>query len=965
MLKWPFLLAFWLNTFWVIGQNTVGLPLIKNYGKTEFKGGSQTWAIDQDAHGRMYFANNEGLITYDGTYWNIFPLPNRTITRSVKVAPDGKIYVGGQGEAGYFLPNEVGGLTFHSILNLIPKENRDFADVWNIEIVEDAVFFRASDQILQLSNKSVAVFTPPGEWVYLGKAGNRLIAQDKLNGVFEWTNRMWKPVNQGGLPGSDIIHGSLVFSADRMILVTHRNKNFLLSASGLEVCQPITPPIKSEVAAIYPVNANEFVMGTNGEGCLVVNNQGSIVQQITSTEGLQDNDILSTFIDNRGNLWAGTNSGITMVAYNAPLKFIKPNKVNDLSGYASKVFDGNLYIATNDGAYMVSLANAPRDLSFTKGLFTKVPNTSGLTYRFDEVNQTLMMAHNEGTFYIKGGNAYKLSDEPSWTFIPTGGVVPASRVLVGNYTGLKWLRYQNNQFIANPNLKGLRESFRFLALDNDKKVWASHPYRGIYQLSFSDDSTSFSARLFTQNEGLPSNINNHVFTIKNAIVFATEQGPYEFDKSKNTFIRSPLLFPVLGTTPIRYLKEDDEGNIWFVSEKKLGLIKFYPQQTPAFTITYFPEVAGQLLSGFESIYPYNRENVFVASEKGIIFINLDKYLQKKDRPKVLLSAVHAFGETDSMIHAGFGLGKMGADSLLVNAGKISLPYKLNSLHFEYSSPAFGFQENIEYSYLLEGFDNEWSKWNSKPEKDFTNLPNGSYIFKIKGRSNLGIETEYAAFAFTIEPPWYKSPLAFIVYLLLLGYGIFLLGYYHRKKLERQQTVYEEKQEQLRVVHQLEIEQNEKEIIRLQNEKLANEVSFKNRELADTTMHLVERSDALERVKETLQKLYKTESSNSDIKRAIHLLNDIERNNTDWDKFSASFDEINNDFLKKLKAKYPGLTNNDLKLCAYLQLNLSSKEIAQLLNISLRGVEISRYRLRKKLGVSTDVSISDFLNEIVS
>lgn len=293
----------------------------------------------------------------------------------------------------------------------------------------------------------------------------------------------------------------------------------------------------------------------------------------------------------------------------------------------------------------------------------------------------------------------------------------------------------------------------------------------------------------------------------------------------------------------------------------------------------------------------------------------------------------------------------------------ALSYRGNSLHFEFSSPSFGFQENIEYSYLLEGYDKEWSKWHTKPEKDYTFLPNGDYVFKVKGKNNLGIETDFAEFAFSVAPPWYKSRLAIAVYLLMLALLVYLLSYYHRKKLERQKRLYEEKQEQLRVIHQLEIEKNEKEIIRLQNEKLANEVTFKNRELADSAMHLVERSDALEKVKDTLQKLYKNDVTNTDLKRAIHLMNDIERSNTDWDRFSASFDEINNDFLKNLKTKYPVLTHNDLKLCAYLQLNLSSKEISQLLNISLRGVEISRYRLRKKIGVSTDVSISDFLNEL--
>jgi DNA-binding CsgD family transcriptional regulator len=92
------------------------------------------------------------------------------------------------------------------------------------------------------------------------------------------------------------------------------------------------------------------------------------------------------------------------------------------------------------------------------------------------------------------------------------------------------------------------------------------------------------------------------------------------------------------------------------------------------------------------------------------------------------------------------------------------------------------------------------------------------------------------------------------------------------------------------------------------------------------------------------------------------LNDIEKNDSNWEKFAVHFDEVNNNFLKNLKLRFPKLTNNDLKVCAYLQLNLASKEISQLMNIGVRGVEISRYRLRKKLGLSTEQSLIDFLNE---
>jgi len=941
------------------GQNTIGLPLVKNFSKIEFRGGSQTWDMDQDAIGRMYFANNEGLVTYDGTYWNIFSLPNKTILRAVKVAPNGRIYVGGQGEAGYFAPDKGGNLKFHSIVYMIPKESRSFADIWNIEMLGDAVFFWASDRIFELSNQTLQVHWAPQEWVFMEQTAGKLIAQDRKNGVFQWDNAVWRPLENGQVPGQEIVHGSIPLSNDSILLVSANSRRWLLNGNKLTPYSNLQAGEGSYISHIERINSDEFVLGTANNGCIIVNKSGNMVQTIANREGLQDNNVLSVFRDRFGNLWVGMNNGISMVAYNSSIKFIKPNRAGELSVFASRVFKERLYVATNDGTYSVPLSGTYADLSFAKGVFGLMTNTWGQGYRFDEVNQALLLAHNDGMLSISGTNATKISIESCWLFVPMGSVLPASRILVGNYTGLKWLNYDGNSFTATPNLKGLRESFRFISIDNEENIWASHPYRGIYLIKLSPDSTSYTTQLFTEKDGLPSSLDNHVFKLRNRIVFATGNGPYEYDKTSKKFKPSAFLTPMLGNTPVRYLKEDQEGNIWFISGKRLGFLEFDKKFKTGFRVTYFPEITGQILSGFENVYPYNRQNVFISSEKGVILLNQEKYLNKAEKPKIMLSTVASFGAVDSTFYKGFS----GLDPA-IEINKAELTYRGNSLHFEFSSPSFGFQENIEYSYLLEGYDKEWSKWHTKPEKDYTFLPNGDYVFKVKGRNNLGIETDFAEFAFSVAPPWYKSGFAFTVYLILASLLVYMLLYYHRKKLERQKRVYEEKQEQLRVLHQLEIEKNEKEIIRLQNEKLASEVSFKNRELADTTMHLVERSDALQKVKETLQKLYKQDVSNPDLKRAVHLMNDVERNNTDWERFSSSFDEINNDFLKKLKSKFPVLTNNDLKLCAYLQLNLSSKEISQLLNISLRGVEISRYRLRKKLGVSTEVSIGDFLNELV-
>jgi hypothetical protein len=182
---------------------------------------------------------------------------------------------------------------------------------------------------------------------------------------------------------------------------------------------------------------------------------------------------------------------------------------------------------------------------------------------------------------------------------------------------------------------------------------------------------------------------------------------------------------------------------------------------------------------------------------------------------------------------------------------------------------------------------------------------------------------------------------------------YLLYKWQERKLKLQQTKFEQEQRRLEELHQL----------KLQNEKLANEVNFKTRELANASMNLVARDSALVKVKDELQKLYKKTGNNHDVKKTLLLLKDVEQNSLNWEQFASHFNEVNNDFLKKLKSQHPSVSNTDIKVCTYLKLNLSTKEIAQLMNISVRGVEISRYRLRKKLQIPGGQTLNDFLNKI--
>jgi len=952
-----------LQALCINGQNTIGIPQIINFNKNDFRAGTQTWDIDQDSKGRMYFANNEGLLTYDGTFWKLHPLPNKTIMRSIAIDKNGIIYAGGQGEMGYFVPNERGFLKYISLTPLLPAKERSFADIWEIEIIGESVFFRASERmIMELRNKAISFHPPISGWQFMKKMGTILYAQDQKNGLYIYKNNAWRLAANNQLLSGSIISGmiqtgkesSLILTYDRKSLTLRRDS--LFNNSGFEL-----PASDFNFSKVTEINKGEFIAATTTDGCLIMKNDGKFVQKISRKEGLQNNNVISVFLDRDKNLWAGLNNGISFIAYNSAIKYITPNKENEAAGFSAKIFNNKLFIGSSDGCYSAELSPQNKDLSFLRSNFSLVGNSSGQVWRLEEVNQHLLMGHNNGCFDIIGNQAKLISRDAGWTFLPTSPVPPAQNILTGTYSGLKMLTFNNGQFSDKGNLEGLYESLRFLTADSEGNIWASHPYRGIYKISISADGKKYITRLFTEKDGLPSTLDNHVYKIKNRVIFGTNAGAYEFDAPTSRFIPSNFLQPIIGKNEVRYMNEDGQGNIWFCSGKKIGVIDFAEGNSIPKPF-YFSEITGQILSGFENIYAFDKSNIFIGSEKGVIHLNYEKYKANKLTLNMMLGNVRAIGKTDSTIFGGYfndGSATETTNKIIPSIGLVS---NFNAFHFEYSSPSFGVQKNIEYSYRLDGYEKNWSNWSNKTEKEYTNLSAGSYVFHVKAHDNLGNESDEVKYNFSIQSPWYKSIWAYIFYLIVIALGIRKYGDWQKKKLLRQKSIYEKKQRQMSVEHQLEMEQNEKEIIRLKNEKLEAEIMLKTKELVDTSMQLVERSDALSKVKEELQKLYKNTNENHDIKKTIHLLNDIEKNSASWEKFAVHFDEINNNFLKNLKSHFPKLTNTDLKVCAYLQLNLASKEIAQLMNITVRGVEISRYRLRKKLGLTTEQSIAEFLDQ---
>lgn len=948
--------------FQASAQNTIGIPEVINYEKLTYKAGLQNWDIKQDKNGIIYVANNEGMLSFDGNNWKLYPLPNRTIVRSLEMGSDDKIYVGGQDELGYFSPNSQGILTYHSLTELLAPGDRLFRDVWDIIETEHGIFFRTNNRIIRYLNQSMTSFLPSSEWLYMGLCDGKLYAHDNIMGLFYFDLENWVPASKTNiLPQNDPITGMNGFKNSNPIITTLKNGFYTLDANGITKKGAINNPNLNNLRIYSSIKLGEelIAIGTIGDGVIILNQQGEPIQSFSKKEGMQNNNVLCLFLDVQKNLWIGLDNGVDFVAYNSPIKQINP-VLQDAPCYAISVFNNELYIGTSNGLYYAPLENK-EDLSFSKADFKSVQNCAGQTWNLSVINDQLLLGHNDGAFSIKNHQAFPIATNTGfWNFIPASTSIPFSKIIAGNYKGIREFDIKNQNFVEQGNSLDFNESSRFVAIDAQNRIWISHPYQGVYKMSL--DKNNQSVKAYSQKNGLPSNLNNFAFKIKNEVLIATEQGIYQYNEPSDSFLPSAYYAKILGNKSIRYLKEDMNGNIWFVHDKNVGVIDF---SNPEPELIELPELKNKIVSGHEFIYPFNQYNVFVGSEKGAFQINYDKYKRAASKVNVRIQQLSINLQTDSVIFGGYFETINGAQKQ-TESYIPSIPHAFKTLKFEFGSSIFGNQSTMEYSYRLKGFNENWSEWSPLQSKEFTNLGAGKYIFEVKARSNPMNESAVASYTFIITPPWYQSKWAIFLYLLMVAGITYGLIKRNRTKFDKQKNVYEEEQRQIKYIHDLEIQKNESELMALKNEKLASEIDFKNSELASSAMHLVKKGEIIKRIKDELNKVIPIAENpklSSELKKIIKTLHADEEDDNDWEKFSKHFDKVHSDFLVLLKEKHPTITPHELKLSAYLRMNLSSKEIAQLLNISLRGVEIGRYRLRKKLNLVAEQSLFDYLINI--
>lgn len=944
----------------VAQSSNIGTPFISNFLKKDYKGSPQNWSIAQNEQGVMYFANNDGLLEYDGINWKCYKVSNQTIVRSVKIAADGKIFVGAQGEMGYFYGNENGVLIYHSIKHLLPTEAQFFADIWDIETVDNQVFFSSGNTIfLYEEHKMRVIYVAEKSISHLAKIGNEIFIDDEKKGLLKYHQSTFQPIlKQPFFPNKEL-SGLFSFGLDTLLASTVKDGLFLISDG-----QAIPWAVKSNSLLknkyIYcgaKVDATNFVFGTPTNGLFQINKSGLVIRNINRQVGLQVNNVLCLFTDADKNLWVGLDNGIDFIETSSPFTTISPDRDLMSMGYAIQIHDNQIYFGTANGVYSNPWKSYyPPSINST---YQKVNNSDGQVWDLSVIGEDLLLNHHEGTFSIKNNIATKIPSKPgAWLQLP----ITDKKFLSGHYNGLFLLEKEKAWEISAEFESDWRESCRFLVRDNKENIWVSHPYRGLFKLRFNEGYTRLEkVQLYNSKQGFPTDLQINVFKIGDAPVFCAERGVYAYDEASDSFVLDEKWNKIFGeNTQVKRLIEGQNGNIWFVTDKEVGVLEVKDKGIAKDIIKKnLPQLKDKLVSNFEEIYPYDKENVFFAHESG--FIHYNPQQNNLDTSIYALIRQVQIIQNDSILFGG---------STFPNHPTPTIDYTFNSLRFTFTTTFFANADYNQFQYFLEGYDEKWSSWAAKSQVDYTNLKAGNYNFQVRAKNINGNNSAITSYPFEIRPPWYASNLALLIYAFLIFGTLLAFILIPKKQFEREKAALKSKQEKTlkekEKEHQLIEQKSQQEIAQLEKEKLELQIQSKNQDLASNTMHLVQKIEMLKKIKEDIHKLTKSPIDSSIKKQLEKISKNIatdERLDADWEQFARHFDQVHSHFLQKVRMQYPQLTVKDHRLCAYLRMNLSSKEMASLMNISVRSVEVARYRLRKKLALDSEVNLVEFMLNI--
>lgn len=910
-------------------------PDVKNFCKEDYSAASQNWDICQSGCGVMYFANNGGILSFDSRKWKKANLLNFSSVRSVWYDEEhSRLYAAGTGEIGYLDMNDGGGY-----VRLLDGSSCNVGEIWDFTRLADKFCFRDNSHVYFLRDNCLSdtfefrskvehlavirdtayAATSKGEIVCIDADGNyrqlggcRLLEGQRVCGIFSRNGGLLILTNDGRL----FIHSPDPEGRLREIgtgLVTGKGEVFCAAFDG-----------------------DRLAVGTISKGIFIVNLESGRTEVVNKENGLQNNSVLSLHFDMESNLWAGLDNGIDFIDLQSPAERLNCRTADIGSGYASIIYGHKLFLGTNRGLFVTSVPGLSGGTGNTTGMFC---NLTGQVWSLQTVDGELLCCHDLGLYVSDGKKLlYHIPMPGIWKVI---SLKEKPDILLGcTYERLIRLQKRHGRWEYAGPVKGFDKSSKEFVEDSDGRIWFAHWIQGLYRLTLNERADSVErVESFGTEQGFPTSRNNIPHKIGSQFIFSTEGGFYRYDEtSRKAEYLQQLNAQFNGNALVTGITEFPDGTRYFSSGVMQAIEYRYGNEEVKLDSLSLKKFIGKRPIGFDNYCPLADGRFIINTEDGFSIVSTDKLSGRGSRTHVFIDEI-VCTKSSKKINPGIGRPLETA---------VQLEPEDNSLVINFVWPEYTDASNIRYSCKMEGYDNDWSTESTVTSKEYTKLSYGRHIFRLRAVNPLSGQWSEDEIGIDIRYPWYLSWPAYIFYALSL-LGLLILTY------RLIVAVSEKKAAALARKKEAEIEQRH----------LKAELEHKAEDLAVSTMNLIRKNEMLQEIDSKIQKA--ADCIGSDTNRTAIMLTQIRQgireniaHDDDWQKFEQNFDVVYDDFLKRLGEKYPALTVSDKKMCAYLKMDLSSKDIAPLLNMTVRSVEMTRYRLRKKLGLDRAESLTGFL-----
>lgn len=912
------------------------VPVITNFSSLDYDGGLQNWGITQDNDGLMHFGNNVGVLSFDGYSWECSRLPGKPIVRSL-LAVGRRLYVGAYQEFGYYERNNFGRLQYTSLWKMVKGYKPHNDEIWNILRTADGrILFQSFCSWFEYDGRSVRVhYRPDVLPLYFFNVGSGVYAQLVDDGFFRVSGDRYVKLLDRRMTGNDDVVAALPWQNGTMLLCTEFHGLFTYDGRRLQPLHTEADDQLRQAQANRAVITHDgtIVVGTILDGIYGFSPQGRLKWHYNTHNQLHNNTVLGLFCDHDNNVWAALDVGIALIHSGAPYALLTGAGTSLGMVYDIYPLPGMMYIATNQNTVL-----------YKDSRLTPVAGTAGQNWHLTNFGNQLIVGNNHGTKSISGTTATNLtgSGNASSTCIRRYNVGNDRDFFIeSSYTELRIYQHISNTWQYVNKADGFMAPVNQFEIDSHGVIWAAHMSSGVYRIELSGDLKRVTSLRYYPALRKGSNGSKiHVMKIRGEVVLADDRQLYLVG-SDNTVRPYQALNAVAGRGIISATTIDN-SHFWLSSNRGYTLMEY--RNATFHRQLYVPAAFFGLECGDnQNKVRIDGNMAYFCLNGGLGRMDMTARQQPNTRKgRLLLSRAEYFNADRKPF------------PVTVTAGN---PAVKGTVKLELSYSNYN-NEPLRFLFQLEGGGLHLQSQSEKPTVVYTDLNYGSYTFHAKVADVNGKVLGQLTYRFHYPRPLLLSIPMLLLYAALFMGLIYLYIRWSTKRIIRRQARITEA-EQMR--KNLQLAEQQRIIEAQQKQLLEQQLQDKGREIASLAMDAVKHKQQVTDIRHELagQRL-KGLKGNKEIERMLsHITDDLD---TDayWDIYRENFDLIHKNFFRHLRKQFPTLTSTDLKFCALLRLNLSTKDIAHFAGLTVRGVEGARYRLRKKLRIAEGQNLTEFL-----